>query len=92
MRSLSLEAREERRRQVVGLRRRGWTYEALAEETGLSRTGVFSICPRHAQESTRGLKDKRRTDQINEAFERMERSDVRYRFVVDMANLKEMND
>jgi uncharacterized zinc-type alcohol dehydrogenase-like protein len=29
-----------------------------------------------------------RMDQINEAFERMERSDVRYRFVVDMASLK----
>lgn len=29
-----------------------------------------------------------RMDQINEAFERMERSDVRYRFVVDMSSLK----
>ncbi|MET0815691.1 MAG: NAD(P)-dependent alcohol dehydrogenase [Pseudoxanthomonas sp.] len=28
-----------------------------------------------------------RMDQINEAFERMERSDVRYRFVIDMASL-----
>ena len=28
-----------------------------------------------------------RMDEINEAFERMERSDVRYRFVVDMASL-----
>ena len=27
-------------------------------------------------------------DEINEAFERMERSDVRYRFVIDMASLK----
>ncbi|MGF6593111.1 D-arabinose 1-dehydrogenase-like Zn-dependent alcohol dehydrogenase [Pseudomonas sp. 2835] len=26
--------------------------------------------------------------QINEAFERMERSDVRYRFVIDMASLQ----
>src|SRR5574337_638797 len=58
IRSLSFEAREERRRQVVGLRRRGWTYEAIAEETGLSRTGVFNICQRHAQEGTRGLKGK----------------------------------
>ncbi|MBL8436684.1 MAG: IS630 family transposase [Zoogloeaceae bacterium] len=58
MRSLSFEAREERRRQVVGLRRRGWTYEAIAEETGLSRTGVFNICQRHAQEGTPGPKDK----------------------------------
>jgi uncharacterized zinc-type alcohol dehydrogenase-like protein len=30
-----------------------------------------------------------RMDQINEAFERMERADVRYRFVIDMATLEE---
>jgi uncharacterized zinc-type alcohol dehydrogenase-like protein len=30
-----------------------------------------------------------RMDEINEAFERMERSDVRYRFVIDMASLFE---
>jgi uncharacterized zinc-type alcohol dehydrogenase-like protein len=29
-----------------------------------------------------------RMDQINDAFKRMERSDVRYRFVIDMASLK----
>ena len=29
-----------------------------------------------------------RMDQINEAFERLKRSDVRYRFVIDMATLK----
>jgi uncharacterized zinc-type alcohol dehydrogenase-like protein len=29
-----------------------------------------------------------RMDQINEAFERLERSDVRYRFVIDMATLR----
>ena len=29
-----------------------------------------------------------RMEQINEAFERMERSDVRYRFVIDMASLQ----
>jgi len=29
-----------------------------------------------------------RIDEINEAFERMERSDVRYRFVTDMASLE----
>ncbi|MNL76395.1 Aldehyde reductase YahK [compost metagenome] len=28
-----------------------------------------------------------RMDQINEAYERMERSDVRYRFVIDMASM-----
>jgi uncharacterized zinc-type alcohol dehydrogenase-like protein len=30
-----------------------------------------------------------RMDQINDAFERMDRSDVRYRFVIDMASLSE---
>ena len=29
-----------------------------------------------------------RMDEINEAFERMERSDVRYRFVIDMSSLE----
>jgi adenylosuccinate lyase len=29
-----------------------------------------------------------RMDQINEAFKRMERADVRYRFVIDMASLQ----
>lgn len=58
MRSLSFEAREERRRQVVGLRRRGWTYEAIAGETGLSRTGVFNICQRHARGGVAALKDR----------------------------------
>jgi uncharacterized zinc-type alcohol dehydrogenase-like protein len=28
-----------------------------------------------------------RMDQVNEAFKRMERSDVRYRFVIDMSSL-----
>jgi uncharacterized zinc-type alcohol dehydrogenase-like protein len=28
-----------------------------------------------------------RMDEINEAFARMERSDVRYRFVIDMSSL-----
>ncbi len=32
-----------------------------------------------------------RMDQINEAFERMEKSDVRYRFVIDMASLPQAN-
>ncbi|AFJ01922.1 Alcohol dehydrogenase [Methylophaga frappieri] len=31
-------------------------------------------------------------DEINDAFERMERSDVRYRFVIDMASLALVND
>ncbi|TSE28806.1 DDE superfamily endonuclease [Tepidimonas charontis] len=66
MRTLSFEAREERRRQVVSLRRRGWTYEAIAEQTGLSRTGVFNICRRYAQEGVRALKDKRGGRKVGE--------------------------
>ena len=33
-----------------------------------------------------------RMDQINEAYDRLERSDVRYRFVIDMASLTEPED
>jgi uncharacterized zinc-type alcohol dehydrogenase-like protein len=29
-----------------------------------------------------------RMDEINDAFDRLERSDVRYRFVIDMASLQ----
>jgi hypothetical protein len=49
-------AQEERRRQVVGLRERGLTYEAIAAQTGLTRTGVFNICRRFAQRGMAGLK------------------------------------
>ena len=43
MRKLPAAAQEERRRQVVGLRRRGLTDKEIAEQVGLSRTGVFDI-------------------------------------------------
>jgi transposase len=49
MRKLPAAAQEERRRQVVGLRRRGLTYRATAEQVGLSRTGVINICQRFAR-------------------------------------------
>lgn len=58
MRSLSPEAREERRRLVVRLRKKGLTYEAIAEQTGLTRTGVFDICKRVAEQGAAGLVDK----------------------------------
>jgi len=52
MRTLSFEACEERRRQVVGLRRQGWTYEATAEIHWGDKTGLRSddvrgalLCP-----------------------------------------------
>jgi transposase len=50
MRKLPAAAQEERRRQAVGLRQRGLTYRAIADQVGLTRTGVFDIsdvCRQH---------------------------------------------
>src|ERR671938_1707809 len=58
MRKLAPAAQEERRRQVIRLRQRGMTYQAIADQVGLSRTGVFNICQRFAQEFPSGLKSK----------------------------------
>jgi transposase len=60
MRRLPAAAQEERRRQVIGLRRRGLTYRAIAEQVGLSRTGVIDIYQRFAAEGTKGLVSKPR--------------------------------
>src|ERR671917_1579509 len=60
MRKLPAAAQEERRRQVVGLRRAGMTYAAIAEQVGLSRTGVFDIRRRFAAEGAKGLVSKPR--------------------------------
>ena len=57
MRSLSREARHERRVQVIRLRKAGKTYEEIAQQMGLSRTGVFNICSRHAAAGPAALKD-----------------------------------
>jgi len=57
MRSLSREARHERRVQVIRLRKAGRTYDEIAAQTGLSRTGVFDICKRHAAGGASALKD-----------------------------------
>jgi len=40
MRKLPAPAQEERRRRVVGLRQAGMTYDAIAAQVGLSRTGT----------------------------------------------------
>src|SRR5918912_1435760 len=56
MRKLPAAAQEERRRQVIGLRRAGRTYDAIAAQAGLSPTGVFDICKRCAERGTAGLK------------------------------------
>ena len=60
MRKLPAAAQEERRRQVIGLRQSGMTYEAIAELVGLSPTGVLNICHRFAAEGTKGLVSKPR--------------------------------
>lgn len=57
MRSLSREARHERRVQVIRLRKTGFTYDEIAAQTGLSRTGVFDICKRHEAGGAKALKD-----------------------------------
>jgi transposase len=66
MRSLSQAARLERRVEVIRLRKAGGTYDVIAEQLGLSRTGVFGICKRHEAGGPLGLRDKasgRRKDQ-----------------------------
>src|SRR5918992_5431404 len=56
MRKLPAAAQEERRRQVIGLRQAGQTYDAIAARVGLSPTGVFDICKRFAERGAAGLK------------------------------------
>jgi transposase len=56
MRKLPAAAQEERRRQVIGLRQAGMTYDAIAAQVGLSPTGVFDICKRFAERGAAGLK------------------------------------
>src|SRR3712207_3532129 len=60
MRKLPAAAQEERRRQVIGLRQAGLTYRAVAEQVGLSRTGVIDICRRFEAEGAQGLVSKPR--------------------------------
>jgi len=54
MRSLTPEAQEERRRQVIGLRQAGQTYAAIAAQVGLTPTGAFDICKRLRSAAWRG--------------------------------------
>jgi transposase len=56
MRKLPAAAQEERRRQVIGLRQAGQTYDAIAAQVGLTPTGVFDICKRYAERGAAGLK------------------------------------
>jgi hypothetical protein len=45
---------------VVGLRQAGLTYDATAAQVGLTRTRVFDICQRFAEQGAAGLKSGRR--------------------------------
>jgi transposase len=56
MRKLPAAAQEERRRQVIGLRQAGRTYDEIAAQVGLSATGVFDICRRYTERGAAGLK------------------------------------
>ncbi|WP_323074183.1 IS630 family transposase [Mycetohabitans endofungorum] len=82
MRTLPREAREERRRQVIGLRERGWTYEEIADHTNLSRTGVFDICKRYAQEGTAALCDKPSGRSVNRGRALNEQQEVQIRVLL----------
>lgn len=54
MNSLSPDAWQERRVQVTRLRR---TYDEIAEQTGLSRTGLFNICKWRQEVVAKALRD-----------------------------------
>lgn len=57
MRSLPRPARHERRVQVIRLRKAGRTFDEIAEQLGLSKTGVFNICKRHDELGAKALHD-----------------------------------
>lgn len=57
MRSLTRDARHDRRVRVVQLRQSGQSYDQIAAQTGLTRTGVFDICKRHAARGAPALHD-----------------------------------
>jgi transposase len=57
MRSLSREAKFDKRVKVIALRRAGRSYVQIALQLGLSRTGVFDICKRHAAVGIIALRD-----------------------------------
>ncbi|MDP3293820.1 MAG: helix-turn-helix domain-containing protein, partial [Nevskia sp.] len=59
-RSLPEAAREEKRKQVIRLRRRGATYLEIADQTGLSKTSVFNICKRVEAQGPSGTRERRR--------------------------------
>jgi transposase len=92
MRKLPAAAQEERRRQVIGLRRAGQTYDAIAAQLGLTRTGVFNICKRFAERGAAGLKSGPRgpepgTGRLLEATQEAEARDLIRRHTPDELDL-----
>ena len=57
MRSLSRQAKFDKRLEVIELRHAGRSYVQIALQVGLSRTGVFDICKRHAAVGIGALRD-----------------------------------
>ncbi len=64
MRTIGAAGRAERRRTVMTLRAKGWSYETIAQHTGLSRTGVFNICQRIQAKGRGAIEDPRWPVQI----------------------------
>ncbi|MFL5281101.1 MAG: hypothetical protein ACJ8AW_08885 [Rhodopila sp.] len=60
MRKLLAAAQEKPRRRVIGLRRAGMAYDAIAAQVSLTRAGVFKICHRNRQRDPVGLKSGRK--------------------------------
>jgi len=92
MRKLPAAAQEERRRQVIGLRRAGMTYDAVATQVGLSRTGVFDICKRFAERGVAGLRSGPRgpepgTGRFLDAAQEAEVRDLIRRYTPDELDL-----
>jgi transposase len=92
MRKLPAAAQEERRRQVIGLRRAGMTYDAIATQVGLSRTGVFDICKRFAERGAAGMKSGPRgpepgTGRFLDAAQEAEVRDLIRRYTPDELDL-----
>ena len=92
MRKLPAAAQEERRRQVIGLRQAGRTYDAIAAQLGLTRTGGFNICRRFAERGAAGLKSGPRgpepgTGRLLEATQEAEARDLIRRHTPDELDL-----
>jgi transposase len=92
MRKLPAAAQEERRRQVIGLRRAGMTYDAIATQGGLSRTGVFDIRKRFAERGAAGLRSGPRgpepgTGRFLDAAQEAEVRDLIRRYTPDELDL-----